>query len=363
MLGYIRHVDLKGFKSIRELSLDLRPLNVLIGANGSGKSNFVSFFQLLRSFTREEAAFRVQKTGGANSMLFDGASTTATISARLDFRSDLLRSYRFELEHAARDMLLFRKEAVLPSAITASEEWVDFSSRHFESRLPSAADRGDWNAVAAVQQLRHCSVYQFHDMSETAKIRARWVEDDSYRLREDGGNLGAFLLRLSIDEPAYYRRILSTIRIAAPYVVEFQLEPQGGMVMLQWRERHSDLLFGPHQASDGSLRWFALAALLLQPESRLPGTLILDEPELGLHPSAINLIGGMIKSTAQHCQVIVCTQSAALIDHFEADDIVVVDRPERESRFRRLQPGDLSEWLDEYSLGQLWEKNVIGGRP
>jgi predicted ATPase len=111
------------------------------------------------------------------------------------------------------------------------------------------------------------------------------------------------------------------------------------------------------------LRALALVTLLLQPEQDLPDVLIIDEPELGLHPYAINIVGGLIRSLATRIQVVVATQSAQLIDCFDPRDIVVVERDQRRSSFRRLNADDLSDWLQEYSLSELWEKNVLGGRP
>ena len=134
-------------------------------------------------------------------------------------------------------------------------------------------------------------------------------------------------------------------------------------MLLQWREKGSDLVFNPDQASDGTLRAMALVTLLLQPYDSLPDVLILDEPELGLHPYAINIIGSLINSVANHCQVILATQSPLLVDCFEPEDIIVVERNERESSFKRLVEADLEDWLEEYSLSELWNKNVLGGRP
>ena len=122
-------------------------------------------------------------------------------------------------------------------------------------------------------------------------------------------------------------------------------------------------MFNVAQASDGMLRAVALVTLLLQPQEDLPDVLILDEPELGLHPYAINVVGDLIRATSQSVQVIVATQSSLLIDCFEPHQIVVVEREGRESSFRRPDTGALREWLEEYSISELWEKNVLGGRP
>jgi predicted ATPase len=182
-------------------------------------------------------------------------------------------------------------------------------------------------------------------------------------LKEDAANLAPFLLRLRNDEPRYYRRITETIRLMLPFFADFELEPEHGKLLLRWRERDSDVVFSAAQAADGMLRAMALVSLLLQPESDLPNVLILDEPELGLHPYAVSIVAGLLRSASIQVQVVLATQSVTLINHFEPEEVVVVDRRDRESTFRRLDAKSLGEWLEEYSLAELWEKNVLGGRP
>ena len=211
--------------------------------------------------------------------------------------------------------------------------------------------------------LRRIIVHQFHNTSPTARIRNKWSVPDNRWLKEDGGNLAAFLLRLQNNEPAYYARIEDTVRLVLPFFATFELYPEAGNVLLRWREIGCDEVFDVSQASDGMLRAMALIALLQQPERDLPAMLILDEPELGLHPYAIEVLAGLIRSASKHVQVIVATQSVSLIDRFEPDDIVVTNRTGRETSFKRLSNVELSEWLNSYTLSELWEKNVVGGRP
>ncbi len=156
---------------------------------------------------------------------------------------------------------------------------------------------------------------------------------------------------------------MDTIRSILPFFADFELEPDRGRLLLQWRERNSDLVFGASQAADGMVRVMALVALLQQPEKDLPAVLILDEPELGLHPCAIEMIAGLLRSASLHTQVILATQSVSLIDRFEPENVVVTERSGRESTFQRLSASALDAWLDQYTLSELWEKNVIGGRP
>jgi predicted ATPase len=188
------------------------------------------------------------------------------------------------------------------------------------------------------------------------------VSDNRY-LKEDGANLGSFLYRLQSNEPEFYTRVVDTIRLVLPFFATFELYPESGSVLLRWREIGSDKVFNVSQASDGMLRAMALIALLQQPERDLPDMLILDEPELGLHPYAIEVLSSLIRSASKHVQVMVATQSVSLIDRFEPDDIVVTHRTDRETSFRRLSSAELTEWLETYTLSELWEKNVVGGRP
>jgi predicted ATPase len=363
-------LTLNGFKSVRRLdSLAFGPRNVLIGANGAGKSNLISFFRLLSwavASSPGSLQFYVSKVGGANALLHYGSSITPQIEASLEFETDAgFNDYSMRLFHAAPDTLIFADEQYRFSrrGFPTKAPWRSFGGGHREANLIQASENGDQTARVIRSLLRECVVYQFHNTSETARIRQRWDVEDNRFLKEDGANLAPFLRRLRESEPTAYRRILETIRQIVPFFGEFVLEPVGNTVLLQWRERYSDIVFGAHQASDGTLRTLALLALLLQPRQDLPDVLILDEPELGLHPYAISVVAGLLKSVAIEKQVILATQSMTLIDYFDLEDVVVVDRPESESVFKRLSPEPLKEWLEEYSLGELWEKNVLGGRP
>jgi predicted ATPase len=364
----LKHISIKGYKSIKELSLDLSPINVLIGANGSGKSNFISFFKLLRWMMQSpgQLQFFVGQSGGASSFLFDGASVTPQIESELNFETTVGRNdYFFRLFHAASDTFIFAEEKYRFSnnRYGSTASWSSLDAAHKEARLIDQAGSGDQTARTISRLVQVCVVHQFHDTSQTSRIKQRWNINDSQYLKEDGANLAPFLLRLRENEPRYYQRIIETLSQIAPFFADFVLSPIGNTVLLQWREIGTDLVFSPHQASDGTLRAMALVSLLLQPIDNLPDVLILDEPELGLHPYAINIIGSLINSVSNHCQVILATQSALLIDCFEAEDIIVVERNNRESSFKRLDPSDLKDWLEEYSLSELWNKNVIGGRP
>ena len=365
----LSRLNLSGFKTIRHLpDLELGDITVLIGANGAGKTNLISFFRLLGWMLPPPGKLQlfVGRAGGANSLLHLGAGVTPQVQAELTFRTGQGENqYRFRLFHAAGDKLVFAEEMFryTPDRLEAPGDWHDLGSGHHEARIIERAERGKTTARTILYLLKQCVVYQFHNTSDTARIRQRWDATDNFFLKEDGANLAPVLLRLMRDKPRYYTRIVETIRQAVPYFEDFQLQEQDGTVFLQWRELHSDMVFGAHLASDGTLRLMALVTLLLLPPGERPSVVLLDEPELGLHPFAVDLVAGLVKAASIHSQVVVATQSPTLINSFAPEHVVVVDREGAESRFQRLDPARLDDWLEDYTLADLWEKNVLGGKP
>jgi predicted ATPase len=364
-MAMLTKIELTGFKSIKRLSLPLGRKNVVIGANGAGKSNFLSFFRFLQALMDGELQFHVAKNGGANALLHDGAAVTPDIVITLVGETDEgLAEYDARLIYARPDTLIPARQGFKSSRNEAEQsKGFDIGFASEEPFFDFLIEKGHAGARPMRQLLRQCAVYHFHNTSETARIRQRWDKEDNHSLKEDGANLAPLLFRLRESAPKVYGRIVATIRQIAPFFADFVLEPTNGSLLLQWRERHTDMVFGSHQASDGTLRAMALIALLLQPADELPDVIILDEPELGLHPAAVETVAGLLKAVAVRRQVILATQSLALVDQFQPEDIIVVDRRDRASEFRRLTSEELREWAEDYSLGELWEKNVLGGRP
>ncbi len=366
----LRRIQLFGFKSIKSLDLEIRPLNVMIGANGAGKSNLVSFFKMINEMMGGRLQQFVAGSGRAGSMLHYGPKVTPQMEARLVFGVDTGQdTYLMRLFHAAGDTLIFAEERLefLRADWPGKPQRVELGAGHAETRVTEAAEGGDAVARVFRHLLNHCRVYQFHDTSETARIRQYCYVGEDRWLRPDAGNLAAVLYRLkNRDDARAYQRIVGTIRQIAPFFADFELEPTGPSgkdIILNWREKSSDQVFGPHQLSDGTLRAMALIALLLQPQDDLPSVIVIDEPELGLHPFAKNVVASLMRKASHHCQVIVATQSAGLLDAFEPEDIVVVERDDSGSVFTRQTDESLAEWLAEYSMRELWEKNVLGGGP
>jgi predicted ATPase len=364
-------VRISGWKSIREMDppLELGSINVLIGSNGSGKSNLVSFFTMMNALVEGRLQTFIGQAGGVDSVLHLGVKTTSQLEANLKIGlEEGWCNFAFQLGHALPDALVFANEEWSYSAPNdiRSKNAAAMTHGHRESSLVGLAAVGERTASIVLSLLKRCRVFHFHDTSENAKIRLSGYIEANHQLEADAGNLSAMLYLYRLKMPPVYRRIVATVRKVFPAFDDFVLEPQRldpRKILLNWRQKGSDYLFGPHQLSDGSLRAMALITLFLQSAEDLPPVIILDEPELGLHPHAREIIAGLIRTASLDAQIILATQSRAFLDHFAAEEIIVVDSDGGGSRFRRLDAEELRDWLEDYSIGELWEKNVLGGGP
>jgi predicted ATPase len=365
----LRRVILTGFKSIKMMDIELHNLNVLIGANGAGKSNLVSFFKMLNEMMAGRLQEYIGASGRAQSLLYFGPKVTPQIEAQLQFEADYGQdTYTLRLSRAPGDTLFFAEETLsFLQAGRTSPQTVSLGSGHQETRIAESAAAGEKTAKVFLDLLNHCRVYHFHDTSSTARVRQYGYTGDNRWLMPDAGNLAALLYRLrNENNGSAYQRIVKTIRLIAPFFDDFELDPSGPgkkEIILNWRGKKSDQVFGPRQLSDGTLRAICLITLLLQPEDELPALVIVDEPELGLHPYALNVIAALFSNASHHTQVLISTQSSTFLSNFEPEDVIVADRDDVESQFTRPDPTQLAAWLEEYTLGEVWEKNVIGGGP
>ncbi|MEV0094696.1 AAA family ATPase [Streptomyces sp. NPDC050738] len=338
----LSEVSVEGFASIRSGVLTLGDVTVLVGANGAGKSNVVGLLELLGRMADSELGLAVGLRGGAQAMQYAGPRAEEGIRLRVKAEPYL---YEAHLVAAANDSLIF-----------ATEQWgrppEGRASGHKESEL-----HGPMRDV-----LGGCRVFHFQDTSINAPVKQLGFTADNEALRPDARNLAAFLLRLRESEPQTYRRIVRAVQSVAPFFRDFLLaEEPGGKIRLRWTQQGVDAIFPAEALSDGTLRYICLCVLLLQPDP--PSLLTLDEPELGLHPHAVVQLADMLRSASVRSQVVIATQSVTLVNQFSLDELVVVEREEGATRLQRPERAELEAWIDEYSLGELWEKNLLGGRP
>lgn len=371
----IERLNVNGFLSIKQAQIELRQINVLIGSNGSGKSNLLRLFELLRAVADDSLTDYVVRAGGADALLHYGRKNTNSIEIEVYFRPQgtrrpLFNIYSCSLIPSAQDTLLIGTERIglHDRQQYPQPYWVTYTHGGVQSTLRRVASSTDRRLRGIAYYVLRClnsyKVYHFHDTSEAAPVKQRVYYGDNLSLHADGGNLAAVLLRLQQEYPERYQQLTEIIRLALPFFGDFVLEPlEHERTLLRWRERGRDAVFSPHAFSDGSLRYICLMSLLHLPADWLPSTILLDEPELGLHPQAIRLLSAALRSAATETQVIVSTQSPLLLDNFAPEEIIVVERGEEGSTFRRLVRDPLEVWLEDYSMGELWEKNLVGGQP
>ena len=350
----LTHLRIEGFKSIRSCDLELGSLNVLIGANGAGKTNFISFFRLIGQILAGNLQRTVGKQGGPDALLRHGRKMTRSFVSELYFGDKV---YTLELEPTADNRMMFQHESLAAGGHVSN-------AGHFESYVGQHVTDGTEQSVC--HAITNWRVYHFHDTSETALVKQSSQINDNEYLRQDARNLAAYLLRLKQNHQAHYKKIVRTIQLVAPFFGDFHLRstPHNvDQIELEWTEKGMDVPLKAHALSDGSLRFICLATVLNQPEEFMPSTLLIDEPELGLHPYAIAVLAAQLKAVSLKHQVIVSTQSVELVNEFEADDLVIVNRHQGETVFERTSGERLKSWLEDYSLGEVWKKNLLGGRP
>ncbi len=360
-MSSVRSLSITGYKSIRDLKeFKLNALNVLIGSNGAGKSNFINLFRLLNEMYEQQLQLYVQKQGGPDALLHFGRRNTERLHAEFYFANN---GYKFDLVPTADNRLVFEKEiSWFGGVYFSSTKSAVLGAGHDESKLKEAKDSYSPYVRSSVSNWR---VYHFHDTSETAKVKQKNPSNDNLRLKVDAANLAAYLRMLKEKHESEYQRIVETIRLVAPYFGDFVHRPGDQEYLeLEWAQKgRSDTPLKAHMLSDGSLRFICLATLLLQPVKLLPDTILIDEPELGLHPYAISVLADIFKQVAEDRQLIVSTQSVELINELSPEDIVVVDQEDGASTFKRFKEEELSGWLEEYAMGEIWKRNILGGRP
>ncbi len=348
------YLEIFGYKSIKSARIDLKNINILIGANGSGKSNFLSFFDFINKLYNKRLQVHIALLGGENKILHKGIKKTKEISFKLEFEKGT-NGYFVELVLGVKGFI-FNSEK-----LTYVKDEIEIARSNREALIKTKISEIANRSYYIIRQLGKLKKYHFNmDKNDFLSLtQLRNIYDDRCFLYEDGSNVSSFLYNISEEHPDCYSNIVRIIQSIAPYFYDFHFEIKNmKYVRFQWKNKYSDIVYGADALSDGTIRFILLTVLFMQPE--LPDTIIIDEPELGLYPLAIAKLSGMIKSvSAKGCQVIIATQSSDLISCFSCNDIITVDQVDGESKFKRLREDDWIQWLEDYTIGDLWKRNII----
>ncbi len=360
----LERLKLSGYKSIREAEIEFSRLNVLIGANGSGKSNLVSFFAFLSAALNEKMDACLGRHGGPNALLYFGPQRTNEIAVEATVRTrEGTGVLHQRLGFRAPDSLFYSDRAVKDYREGEPPEMVinDVCSL----AMTTGEELPDETIYYALKE--RVATFHLADTSLTAPIRTEGYIEDNKRLNSNGSNLAAVLYRYKKADETAYRRIRSTVRKIVPSFDDFVLAPRElnpRNILLNWRQLGWDYLFGPHQLSDAALRAIALITVFQQPEDEyFPNLIVVDEPELGLHPHAMLIIAGLIRAASLRTQVLLATQSPTFLDNFNPEEVIKAEESQKASHYRRVTSDELRDWLQQYSLGELWQKNILGGGP
>ena len=350
----VSQITIEGFKSFRSQAIRLVGLNILIGSNGSGKSNFLSFFELLGNAFEQRLGAYVARMGGVDKLLFQGRKVTERINVSLVFSHN---TYGLTLQEADGRLIVANERlGYYSDEVTITEYQPETAIKTYNGMT-----RGDY----IKGYLSHIRKFHFHDTGNRSPFASEChVKNDAYVLYSHGENIAPMLYRIQREQPIIYRRIVKVIQSVAPYFSDFYFHvTEAETIRLQWLDKYSEMIYGPNDLSDGTIRFIALATLFLQPE--LPSVVIIDEPELGLHPVAIQKLAGLMMSAeARGCQIVAATQSADLISNFNPEQIVTVNQHDGETILERLPSDALANWLRDYTLGDLWKQSIVkGGQP
>jgi len=361
----LQKIEIENYKSIKKVEIKISNINILIGSNGAGKSNFITFFKLLNSLIKEKLQNYIAEESGANNIFHHGLKNSEYLKSRIEFKKNGHHNeYKFLLKANNNGGVYFEKESASYYHEKYGEKYGKYNIATGNTETNLFLDSRK-TAEYLKKHIGKFKLYHFHDTGKTALVKQSFNIHDNEILYEDARNLASFLFRLKMKEPKVLDKIVKTIRLIAPYFDGFVLKPSvfnEEEIRLGWKEKDSDMLFNASHLSDGTLRMICLITLFLQPNP--PKIIILDEPELGLHPFALTVLSDLIKKVSkEEVQVIISTQSVPLIENFTIDDIIIVEKQGRESTFKRPDKEFLKDWIDEYTLGELWEMNLLGGRP
>jgi predicted ATPase len=394
----ITSLTIKGYRSLKDVTIPLGPLNVMIGPNGGGKTNIMDVLALLQEAATGSLSDAIDRRGPIRSLLFAGGAKSIEVAVEISLppgfrralRSGAQKTLRYAVTLApagggyyvksermwsddvrkALGFPVFAGRGVLARATQTAAK--TFLAEHQMTPAELALSRPD-SVLSPVARLRltflkkvlgrAVCVYGLPDTRTDAPMRQPQVARMESVLKRDSSNLPAVLQLISQSDryEHMYEDIESELRAGFPQEfrgLKFPSSGGDGRIAMRWREKaFPDRSFDAYEISDGTINFVRLATLLAG--STTPQVVCIDEPEVGLHPRLIRLVAEMLQANAGPRQFIVATHSPALVDKLNPEEVLVVEKTEGATQVRRLDPDDLKHWLDKFSLGELWQTGQL----
>ena len=383
-------LHVSNYRCLANVDLPLRNLNVLIGPNGAGKTSLLEIFQLLQRGSQLQLGDFLAENGGIDAVINRGRNdhrpTKLSIEVTLDVESERSpepMTYTVELFSLQRTLAIGmeRLEWQVTSDAPQPFRYIDANGeriRYYDpvtTKLvtPNWAYQTNELALAQVpkmyqepEALRNLlaitAFHSFLDVSSRSAVRLPQPLAPGMRPGPNGDGLYSALFNMRSKAPETYERILALLEQGFPGFQRLEFDVVGaGQITLMWLERHSRQPLYPNQLSEGTLRFLWLIATLLSPA--IPPLLLLDEPEVSLHPELLMLLAGVLQDVSAGSQIVVATHSPDLIRWLKPDEVLVVDKIDGASTFTWADTMHLEAWLEDFTLRDLWLMGNLGGRP
>jgi predicted ATPase len=378
-------LQVSGFRRLADVKVSLRGLQLLIGANGAGKTTLLQTWELLRGAASGKLSDFIRSLGGFPTIQTIGGGDELRV--RLTYRRPPLGDFVYDLglkaklagyEVAAESLIQFQGSG---SATHLERHGLRFdyadwddnrqattrTSAEHEHLSPTetafnAAPRLDQSTRTIRDALRSVELYRPIPFGPRAAVVLPQQADAVWLPGPDGETLTSSLHHLRETDSDRFEMVEDTLRAAFPGFEALSFPAVGGgMLSLRWKEKDRRRPFSIYELSEGTVRFLWLTALLASP--KLPPVVLIDEPEVSLHPALLQLLLELMREAAGRSQLIVATQSDRLVRFAEPEEVLVADVEEGAARFTPGDHFDLKHWLADYSLDQVWDMGVIGGQP
>lgn len=383
-MNHIEHISIQGYRRLRDIDIDLRPLNVMIGANGVGKTSFLEVLSLVASSTLAQMKYKTRDLGGFNDVLTRNSSSASTqsvgklsIALHIDMSDLQTRLYELEITSADSGYNIYRENlrsgdnvfgeqliyrffndvTYMPEENAVKPTW------HFDwfetalSQTPNIMQ----NTEEVRQYLASISLFSPINVGLHSPIRLPQPMSPASMPGKNGEDLVSYLYTLRENHPERFHIIEDTLSAAFPDFERIGFPPvAAGVLAMTWKDKSFDKPMYMNQLSEGTLRFLWLTSLLQSPD--LPAITMIDEPEVSLHPELLSLLAQLLREASERSQVFVATHSDRLIRFLKPSEVLVMDSEDGYAKMTRADSMDIEHWLEDYSLDEVWQMGQIGGR-